>query len=176
MPVFRQTFPNLSEPSIISPIFCFLFFFFFFFFHYYYYYLYYSSLSSGEEELSTRPATLLANRQQQQNVLTPRSNLKPPNRVGRHQPMASNKTIPLEGIRNQTSKAVSALVKYVNSTKGKSNLFEEDTFITLWSRSGEHLDSGKNKPIRLKVPHSLYNSEGGDYQMCLFVKDRTHPS
>ena len=86
--------------------------------------------------------------------------------------MASNKTILLESIRSQTTKAVSALVKYVNSTKGKSNLFEEDTFITLLVTLRRTPDSGKNKPIRLKVPHSLYNSEEGDYQMCLFVKDR----
>tara|TARA_E500000178_G_C16856367_1_gene677557 strand:- start:84 stop:971 length:888 start_codon:yes stop_codon:yes gene_type:complete len=87
--------------------------------------------------------------------------------------MASSPNKPaMEPIKMQTTKAVSALVKYVNGKKTSNNLFEEDTFVTLIITLRRTPDSGKNKPIRLTIPHSLYNSESGDYQMCLFVKDK----
>ncbi|GIL44408.1 hypothetical protein Vafri_1884 [Volvox africanus] len=71
----------------------------------------------------------------------------------------------------QVKKAVLSLLKYVGQQKEKANtLFDDDEVIYMQlALKKMPLQSRKDKPVSLPLPHPLYTPEGQD--ICLFVKD-----
>ncbi|KAK9809197.1 hypothetical protein WJX72_011165 [[Myrmecia] bisecta] len=72
---------------------------------------------------------------------------------------------------DQAKKAVAALLKYIGKQHEDANdLLEEDEMIYLLIAL-KKIPQGprKDKPIRLPVPHSLYDFDGAE--VCLIVKD-----
>ncbi|CAL5218961.1 g714 [Coccomyxa viridis] len=72
----------------------------------------------------------------------------------------------------QILKAVKALLKHIEKQNAKSNsLIEEDELIYLQvslKKTPQH--TRKDKPLRIPVPHSLYDYDGAE--ICLIVKDK----
>lgn len=72
----------------------------------------------------------------------------------------------------QVRKAVIALLKYIGKNKSDSNdLFDDDEFLYLViALKKVPQDRRKDKPLRLPLPHPIYDAEGAE--ICLLVKDR----
>lgn len=70
----------------------------------------------------------------------------------------------------QVRKAVTALKRYAGQQEAGADLLDDDEFFYLMiSLKKSHPDKRSDKPIRIPVPHPLYDFEGAD--ICLFVKD-----
>lgn len=75
--------------------------------------------------------------------------------------------------KTQVRKAVAALLKHLEKEKGdKKNeqLFEDDQIFNLVVALKRAPEKASNKPIRIEIPNSMYNTEGAE--VCLFVKDQ----
>lgn len=83
--------------------------------------------------------------------------------------MASSKTPGLK--RDQVQKAVTALLKYVDSQKqGSKDLLEDEEYLYLNIALKKTPQPPKNpSPIFLQLPHPIYDAENAE--VCLFVKD-----
>jgi ribosome biogenesis protein UTP30 len=78
-------------------------------------------------------------------------------------------------IKSQLQKAVPALLKHLRIEReksgGKDILVDDGEFLSVVLTMRRTPDAGKNKAIRIPIPHTLYDPDEG-YQMCLFVKDK----
>mmetsp|Transcript_21030 Transcript_21030/g.46158 ORF Transcript_21030/g.46158 Transcript_21030/m.46158 type:complete len:299 (-) Transcript_21030:363-1259(-) len=85
-------------------------------------------------------------------------------------PKASSIQLPGWSVE-QVNKAAASLLKYVGDNKEKSNeLFDDDeTIYLLIALKKMPLQSRKDKPVPLPLPHPLHSPEGAE--ICLFVKD-----
>ena len=71
----------------------------------------------------------------------------------------------------QVQRAVASLLKFVGDQKSKANeLFDDDEMLSIQiALKKMPLQSRKDKPIALSLPHPLLSVEGAE--VCLFVKD-----
>jgi len=74
----------------------------------------------------------------------------------------------------QAKKAVKALAAYLKrqadiKSDGKSQLFEDESDIQLIISLKRIADKAKNKPVLVKIPHTIYGRDG--QEICLITKD-----